>query len=539
MANDAATRLLDSEVDVKAGQTVVLDVKTSGQSEGPGNGSFEITLFDVDGSPTAPGPIIYLVNDTGNTTYKVEIDTDQQSPGYGTGKLDDIKAGKYPLSLEEPVMPIPIPPGEQLEPVKWEENIYFGLGDYGISKAGGLELEKIAMHLADEAQANVKEVRCIGYADNRGSEVKNMNLSIQRGASARKVLKEKLDVNMLQTSRPKPEIKSTGKGELPGETETDWKENRRVEVWLRGEMKVGASPPLPNPRIRPCCLLVDNYFGLYNNIFDPLTMSFNHYYSGNYNTSEKNGIVYTCAAGFIDLGHIRDCIDLTRFYFEKLQKFSKKGDKFTLIYYPDAEVNLLSDLPASDKVLTARSICYAESIFHEIESYWKKSVGYHNSSFSIEDLVSNYFGTYLFQVCHSKTSNFNTSVTTELKNFITTLGGVKQSDTESAFKKVVSTWIGTAWRDSGYLKKRNFSTSPVNPWLLPGFSVCTGKGSIPQDAMSEIPAKIKAYYKIKFKVPTHAQAVHGTTMLNQDFTKSIQKIKDDAKILYGNDYDKQ
>lgn len=220
-----------TEVVVKAGQTVVLDIKTSGQSEGPGTGSFEVTLVDVNGKPTAPGEKVYLVSEGGSTTYEVDINTDQQSSGYGTGKLPDIKTGQYTLSLEQPPLPIP-PSGEEQEPIKWEENVYFSNGDYGVSTSGAMELEKIAKYLADEDQANVSEVRCVGYADNRGTGVNNMNLSIQRAASARKVLKEKLDVNMLNTTRAKPEIKSTGKGALPGDTEIMWAHNRRVDFFV-------------------------------------------------------------------------------------------------------------------------------------------------------------------------------------------------------------------------------------------------------------------------------------------------------------------
>jgi hypothetical protein len=34
---------------------------------------------------------------------------------------------------------------------------------------------------------------------------------------------------------------------------------------------------------------------------------------------ERLGFIYTCAGGFIDMGHVGDLIDLTWFYFQQLK----------------------------------------------------------------------------------------------------------------------------------------------------------------------------------------------------------------------------
>src|SRR5437667_445099 len=154
-----------------------------------------------------------------------------------------------------------------------------------------------------------------------------------------------------------------------------------------------------SPGSRSCCLLAPET-PLPNQSDRILEVSdiTNHKYgnSGLYSGPEKWGLIYTCAAGFIDIGHMRDMIDLTKFYYTVLltkRKFKvfKAGASKDI-----GEVEILRDITTpADQTAVAMSIAYDQSVWHEIASYWECQTGMHASSFSPEDCVSNKFGVYI------------------------------------------------------------------------------------------------------------------------------------------------
>src|SRR5262249_45547108 len=104
-------------------------------------------------------------------------------------------------------------------------------------------------------------------------------------------------------------------------------------------------------------------------------------------SGEVTGIIYTGKAGFIDLGHLRDHCDLTKFI----------HDQLTIGLTPMRVSAVLGEAvmhkcPASD-ITVARAIALDAGLGHEILSYNSFSPGGHNSSFSPEDLCSNFLGT--------------------------------------------------------------------------------------------------------------------------------------------------
>jgi hypothetical protein len=133
------------------------------------------------------------------------------------------------------------------------------------------------------------------------------------------------------------------------------------------------------------------------------------------NLSEKNGIVYTCKAGAIDIGHARKAADwtifLTAMAFERIMKdmseFSfrlyEPSRYYVSLTYPDH----WKDMSRRDKERIAyevavglgRYLAFTAITWHEITTWFGfKSKGLepeHPSAFTWEETFSNLFGTHI------------------------------------------------------------------------------------------------------------------------------------------------
>jgi len=206
---------------------------------------------------------------------------------------------------------------------------------------------------------------------------------------------------------------------------------------------------------------------------------------------EHSGTVYTCAGGFVDLGHLRDFADLTRHYYYALVRRAKDGvvpsaTRFELLDSHGGitgEVVLQRDIPAANVdtdlkgiIDVARSISYDVSVIYEIQTYAQTRIGGRSSSFSPEDLVSNYLGTYVggraleVQIANSKTpptgpgdqlaTTFDKAVTQELETLLQQLHVLDVTQTLTAFGKIDGTWVTSVFPrpnflDPDYVRRRN------------------------------------------------------------------------------------
>jgi hypothetical protein len=132
-----------------------------------------------------------------------------------------------------------------------------------------------------------------------------------------------------------------------------------------------------------------------------------HIYGNSQVKNEPIGFVYTNRAGLLDLGHVRDMIDLTRYIYNWLMTSDRNNlklkDDFT-----DAMIRPIQLPMDQDEVLRiAGAMAYLHGLAHELytwKQYWTKDEGekwyevsLHKlpqawSSFSPEDLVSNLVG---------------------------------------------------------------------------------------------------------------------------------------------------
>jgi hypothetical protein len=301
-----------------------------------------------------------------------------------------------------------------------------------------------------------------------------------------------------------------------------------------------AKPSAPRaPATRTCCVLCPEapwslFFATFGvGIVDPATIG-SHSSSG----GDVFGQLYTCSGGFVDIAHLRDTADLTRYYHEWLTKFGKNaaGDPVPTFFYPGT-VTIKTAVPAGDRIAVARSLAYDEAAFHEIESYWEFSPGKHLSAFSPEDLVSNFLGTYVAGKAIAAGGSFDTAMTTEINSLLTTLGARTPAQTSGAFATINGDWIKSlSLTDSvsnDYTRRRNFKLSPIVPSLVPGAPGCVAT-AWPGTVDQSLPAAIATYYEVEFDVPTHALAKIGSPRLkNTAFAAAIGTIKADAAARYG------
>ena len=261
---------------------------------------------------------------------------------------------------------------------------------------------------------------------------------------------------------------------------------------------------------------------------DPAAPGTHHFGGG-----DVFGITYTCKGGFFDFGHARDTLDQTRYHHYVLAYGGRKlaGVSYPAIYR-GATVTISSDIPAGEVLETAAAIAYDEAVWHEIETWFAMAGGGHNSSFSPEDLTSNFYGTWVARRAITAGGAFDTAATAELTTLLTQLGARPPADTNAAFAAVTGRWIAPstgyvdAANNSRYLLRRNFNVDPIVPWLAPGVSFCAST-TWPAAVPTGFGAAIRGRYDIEFTVPPYA-SVLGTTIRRSAFAGAIATIKAEA-----------
>ncbi len=263
------------ELEVKAGQTLVLEITTSpktgqqsvqpGAATGPasgttppkGGGNVELSLFNNDGTSWNKGPVV-LTNANGDK-YPVNVDNQ------GKGNAKGIPAGEYTVSVGDKTQPPQTkgtPPSQatpgsstsktpqrNFQLRKVGESIYFRTDSYNVSPQEKPKLNRIADILFSSGDREVREMHFNGYADSPGSTVYNRNLTMRRAISVRDEMREVLRTHpaFVRSNRTLPVFRIDGRGEVPG---GKTQQNRRVDV-LALDSSVPTTPPSTPPSTPP------------------------------------------------------------------------------------------------------------------------------------------------------------------------------------------------------------------------------------------------------------------------------------------------
>lgn len=351
------------------------------------------------------------------------------------------------------------------------------------------------------------------------------------------------------------------------------------------ESKTAVPGFLPELKYRPCCLFADKLefihdIPVFGHIWPKIMVDISSDADLRHRAGtsvfgmilrrERSGTVYTCAGGFIDLGHLRDFADLTRHYYfalvrQRVNGVVQRGANFALLETHggiSGEVVVQRDLPAAGPgdldllVAVARSIAYDVSVMYEIKTYGEERIGGRSSSFSPEDLVSNYLGTYVggralkLQIANSRTlpteeadertlaTTFDAAATVELKTLLQKLRIISVAETIAAFKKTDGHWVSSEglwppnFADVNYVRQRNFEIRPVEPWLVPGTCDDT---TFPADIDRELPNDAVTAHLTRY---FYESSFFQDGNLNTDFDRYVAQIKTDARQRYGQNFDK-
>jgi hypothetical protein len=241
----------------------------------------------------------------------------------------------------------------------------------------------------------------------------------------------------------------------------------------------------PKPRLR-----ISSYFGSFGKMqfTDPEDMG-RHNYNSSWN--EKNGMVYTCRAGFIDVGHMREAADRTRYTYKVVQQAILAGKtqvNFRMI--DPSEYRLTLTYPAdwrrltqADRQMSARRvalklapyIAHRSMIWHEmITWYGFSSVGLfseHISAFSWEDSYSDALGTILAVKALRQNRPFDQAMTSLIATALKQLEVQSPEVTMEAYKQVEGQWFEGDFYFFVKMNKRSFDVGFENgqivPWLVP------------------------------------------------------------------------
>jgi hypothetical protein len=208
-------------------------------------------------------------------------------------------------------------------------------------------------------------------------------------------------------------------------------------------------------------------------------------------TEEKErGIIYARKAGFIDVAHIRESCDWTRYFTLQLRKAIKAGktevnlagknDARLLIdlKYPDGWADLSDgerkSLGEEMAIRGGQQLGYLTVTWHELITWfgWRKIflIDEQPSAFTYDDTMSHMVGIRVAgrALRDKRGGNWDAAVTRNLKEVMKEIGAVKPVQTELAVDAVEGLW----WKDGEPLK-RQFAPPPgddvsVTPWLVEG-----------------------------------------------------------------------
>jgi hypothetical protein len=267
---------------------------------------------------------------------------------------------------------------------------------------------------------------------------------------------------------------------------------------------------------------------------------------------EKNGLIYTGGAGFVDTGHLRHCCDETKNVYDQIAALSGSPGPIKTSH---GSATLTKRVPPNMWRQVARAVSYDNALGYEIASYWIDVPYEHPSSFSPEDLCSNYLGTHVAEralmlsgprhhpVSTGGSKTFNQAVTEALKLTLTSLTALPKVDSFIAFTRINGCWVDPTYSFHvvGYLKRRNFT---ADPWKVGHPKDGPTPAWLGQGSATQLLQSAGAYYDYTFQYVFSFEALGRTvrkplTYPKTNFAAEINKIRADARqsSRYGARYD--
>jgi len=227
-----------------------------------------------------------------------------------------------------------------------------------------------------------------------------------------------------------------------------------------------------------------------------------------FNLLEKNGIVYTCNAGHIDVTHLRIAADWTEYLAIKSFKCLMQADNifsfglnadrskyYVRIDYPENWAELPKEIKeqvaCEAAIKLGQYLAFTATTWHEILTWFGyKCIGVfpeYPSAFSWEDSFSNLLGTHIaaqaFQDIYHK---YDDAMTLAIEREFENLAVQPAQTAKYAAAKVRGKWFSGHIMFLVSMKKRNFDIGIddgyVTPTLVPSVCRCTGAIAKPYPA---------------------------------------------------------
>ena len=238
---------------------------------------------------------------------------------------------------------------------------------------------------------------------------------------------------------------------------------------------------------------------------------------------ERNGIVYTCRSGHIDITHVRKFTDWTAYLAYRVRaailahrtalsfRMLEPSAYYVRIEYPENWEQLPANL--KDETATEVSIglgsylAYTVSVWHEMLTWFGyKGAGFYPeyvSSFSWEDCYSNALGCRIAEAAlRDPDQEFNQAATQLLNSELAKLGVQPEPAAFVAGKAVHGNWFtgNYFWY---HMVKRNLDIGLddglITPWLAPGMSACGASQAV--DCPVPTPALLKSFgFAARFEI---------------------------------------
>ncbi len=240
------------------------------------------------------------------------------------------------------------------------------------------------------------------------------------------------------------------------------------------------------PRGRIACLPSPTMGTRY---MDGTTLGQHHY--GFSLLKERDGIIYTCRGGHIDITHLRKVSDWTAFLAYHLREaLLQSHTRFTFellepsqyyvqIRYPkdwkDLSLEQKQQIAEDASITLAQYLAYMGSVWHEILTWHGfKGAGiypeYH-SAFSWEDNYSNVMGSYIAdRALRDPDHSYEEAVTLILDREIQKLGPQSKQTARQAGEAVRDLWFSGSFIFCTMLKRHldvGFDDGWITPWLIP------------------------------------------------------------------------
>jgi hypothetical protein len=228
---------------------------------------------------------------------------------------------------------------------------------------------------------------------------------------------------------------------------------------------------------------------------DPYALG-RHSYS--FGLFERNGIVYTCRGGHIDVTHVRKAADWTAYLANETRETIRAGrtefsfrmrepSKYHVrIEYPVEwrylQADMKEDIALEVSIGLGQYLAFTGCTWHEILTWFGfRGAGFYpeyESAFSWEDSYSNALGCQIgARALRDPDHTYTEAMTLLLNRELKELGVQPKPAAYDAAEAARNLWF-TGNYFKCYMVKRNFDLGlddgSIIPWLVPGYGTCNG-----------------------------------------------------------------